>query len=88
MFLHFNNGNPHRILSLANFIEIPAGGTVFKQQSVINIFVIHRQQPMLRIVAARRQAEPGHTVVMHTGLSGLFFGGVAAVFVKLRHIAR
>ena len=85
-FFHFHNRHAHRVLAFARFVQIPIGAAVFKQQTVVDIFVVHRQQAVIGSLRTQRHGEISHAVVVHTGLSRLLDGGVAAVLLKGGHI--
>lgn len=85
-FFHFHHRHAHRVLPLAGFIEAPVRRTVGKQHPVIDVFMVQRQQAMLRVLRPLRQAKPRHAVVVHARLHSLFVCGIAGVRLKCRHV--
>ena len=82
LFFYFNDRHAHCVLSFQRFISAPVGIAIFKQQTVIDVFMVHGEQAVIDAVPALRQAKPRHTVVVHPGLRRLLFRGVAAVGFK------
>jgi len=81
---HLHDGHAHRVLGLEDFLGAPAPEPVGKEEALVEVLVVYREEAVGGAVRAVGQREEMHAVVMHAGLQGLLGGTVRGVETKLR----
>ena len=80
MPLDFDDRDAVGVHRLAGLLRVPVGDAVGKEQPIVRVLVVLRQQAVPRAV----DREVDHAVVVHPPLLGLIVGAVAGILRELR----
>ena len=85
---HLDHRHADRGLRFPHLLRAPGAAAVGMQQPVVQVLVVHREEPVGGTFRRERQRIELHPVVVHAGLRCLLGCGVGRVHPERRHVAR